>query len=158
MDIQNKVSKMFGKDNIKISFATEEFNLQQTGVDFYSSKLPKKDFQWYLHGEDMKLESVRAFNKSEKQTFAQLIALSYAHGELGSQFPTQLICISGARSTRERNEDGTFNAIIYQLSENQLKEIRKEYEEITDTSYEEATQNESDRITSLTSVGKGSWA
>lgn len=158
MNIQEKISEKFGKDDIKISFANEQFNLQQTGVDFYSSKLPKKDFQWYLYEKDMGLESIRAFSRKEKQSFAWLIALCYYHGELGSQFPTHLICVSGARSSKERNEDGTFNNVVYTLSENQTQEIQKEYDEISDTSYEEAMQDESDRIALLTSTGNGSWA
>lgn len=157
MTIQEKISEKFGKDDIKVSFANEQFNLQQTGVDFYSSKLPKKDFNWYLYEDSMGLESIRAFNKNHKQSFAWLIALSYSHGELGSEFPSHLICISGARSSKERNGDGTFNGIIYTLSENQNKEIMKEYEELSDNSYEEAVQDESDKIALLTSTGNGSW-
>ncbi len=158
MNIQEKVSEKFRKNDIKVSFANEEFNLQQTGVDFYPSQLPKKDFQWYLYEEGMGLESIRAFNKNQKQSFASLIALSYFHGELGSEFPSHLICISGARSSKEKNEDGTFNGVIYTLSKNQAKEILKEYEIVSDFSYEQAAQDESDRNTLLTSTGNGSWA
>jgi hypothetical protein len=106
----------------------------------------------------MGLESIRAFDKKEEQSFASLIALCYYHGELGSQFPTHLICVSGARSSKEKNEDGTFNGVVYILSENQTKEIMKEYDKISDNSYEEAIQDESDRVTLLTSTGNGSWA
>lgn len=125
--IIRKLSEKFGKDNIVISFAKEQFDLRQTGVNFYSSKLPKKDLQLYLYGDGIGLISIPTFNKSYEPSLAWLIAVCYVYEELGSEFPTHLICISGIKSTQEKNGNG----IIYLFDKNQIK---KEYEKYVNKS------------------------
>jgi hypothetical protein len=144
--IQEKLSEKFGKDDIKISTKSQQFNLQQTGQNFFSQN-QKKDVQFYVYENDMGLQRI-SFTKDTRQSLAWLIALSYSQGELGSNLPTNLICISGARNSREKNEDGTFDGVIYDLTKDQIKEITKEYEEIIterDEEQEEFQQHCSDK-------------
>lgn len=123
--IEQKLSKEFSRDGIKISFASEEFNIHETGENFFSTK---KDVQFYIYEEEMGLESISAFYKKCKLTFAELVAICYERGELGSKIPTDVICVSGARSSNERNEDGTSNGVIYHLTKKQIDEITEEWE------------------------------
>lgn len=129
-DIEKLLSEKFGKDDIKISFTNEKFDLEQTGQDFFSLK---KDVQFFvLSGRGIKPV---AFNQKTKRSLSYQIALDYTEGYFGSLIPTQLICVTGARNTRKRNADGTFNGVIYSLDQNQIEQIKREYNEIEPFSY-----------------------
>ena len=130
--IQEKLKKIFGEEDIKISFSNEQFDVKQTGVDFFSSKLPKKDFQFYLYEDAAGLKSFQVFGKDSKQSFAWLLGGCLAEGEFASKIPTHLICVAGARRSTERNEDGKFNGIIYSFQEDQIYEIDKEWDKWLD--------------------------
>lgn len=127
--LQQVIEQSFRKEDIKITLSPTEINLEQTGINFFANK---KDVQFYLFGEEMGLTSLRAFNKKQEMSLASLIALCYYHGELGSKTPTHVVCITGARGIKERNDDGTFNGTIYPLSENQLTQIYSEYYQLAD--------------------------
>ena len=133
-NLQELLSKKFG-GGIKISTEARQFDLQQTGQNFFAQST-KKDVQFFVYGNDMGLQRF-VFDKSTLQSLCWLIALSYSQGELGSDFPTNLICVIGARGSRERNEDGTSTGIIYSLQKTQIEEIYKDYEKITSDYNEE---------------------
>jgi|GEM_PF-1561393 len=124
--IKKLLWKKFGKEDIKVSFDSQEFNLQQTGQMYFS---PKKDVQFYAYEDAVGINAVYFGSKTE-HTLARQIALECWQGDLRSELPTDLICVFNARSSHGRNEDGTFNCKVYHLAESQMKQIEKEYEEM----------------------------
>lgn len=129
--IQKLLWEKFGKKNIKASVDSQEFNLRQTGQDYLP---PKKDIQFYVYEDAIGISRVW-FSSKTKQTLAWQIALDYYQGNLGSKFPTYLICIFNARGSSGRNEDGTFNCKIYHLAKNQVEQIEEECEKMVAESF-----------------------
>lgn len=127
--IQAKLWEHFGKEDIKVSLDAQEFNLQQTGFSFFSTI---KDVQFYVYEESLGIYRI-LFGSRTEQSLVWTIALEYYQGYLGSKFPTHLICVLNARGSNHRNEDGTFNGVIYSLTKNQLAQIEEEYEEMVIT-------------------------
>ena len=124
--IQKHLWAKFGQENVKVSSGGQELDLQQTGEQYFSAQ---QDAQFYAYEENTGIKRI-PFSKRIRQKLAWGIALEYYNGELGSKFPTHLICVIGARSSSERDANGLFNCIVYHLTNDQIKQVSEQYEDL----------------------------
>jgi hypothetical protein len=116
--IQSYLERKFGWRNVNFSTSLEEFDIKQTGKDFFLLN-KNKNIQFYVFDYKMISINQMAFTKTTEQSFARVIALDYFLSEKYNIPEYLVVCIS--------KEKRKLDCILYNLREKQIEQIRKEY-------------------------------